>query len=517
MKQRNPAIQKAINYVNEMLKREIWKPGDLLPSISRLASSAGVSTVPMWKAVHYLDGEGILEVLHGSGTRVRSITEDVQSIVRKGWLGLRDRIHKDILSGVFPAGTLMPSLKELRVKYGVSYPTLRKALDSLMKEGTVVSEHRTFRVVMFASKKAHATIVLLGWAGNGLEMQNRTPWGEEFLRICENQCSRMKINLKVVRYTGDDGDVQFLGSNGAWSMKLNDDRSVLGYLVWAESPNELYRQVLNQVTRFKKPVAVLQEGSRLQLNDIAENCKDLQVFSIATGSIAARAVASFLKHQGHNSIAYISHLHKSDWSQARLHGLREVFLRTGETSSSVQSYTLDKFKYFDEFIELFKPAEYYFRKFIPTVDKKDQIPKIVIDAFNNLKPSMIRQMQDYVLRKYLHPIFTKAIHDEKSTAWVCSNDYSALLALDFLKKYPQKKVAVVGFDDTFEAFRCGLTSYNFNIQALVQLMLNHVVNPVSQALPKRVRAVEIEGMLVERSTTFRIEQDVEPVLLQKVG
>jgi DNA-binding LacI/PurR family transcriptional regulator len=81
------------------------------------------------------------------------------------------------------------------------------------------------------------------------------------------------------------------------------------------------------------------------------------------------------------------------------------------------------------------------------------------------------------------------------------------MALDFLKKHSHRKISLIGFDDTFEAFRKGLTSYNFNIQALVQLMLNHVVNPANMLSSKRTRAVEIEGMLVERQTTFKIEQD----------
>jgi DNA-binding LacI/PurR family transcriptional regulator len=81
------------------------------------------------------------------------------------------------------------------------------------------------------------------------------------------------------------------------------------------------------------------------------------------------------------------------------------------------------------------------------------------------------------------------------------------MALDFLKRFSQRKISIIGFDDTFEAFRCGLTSYNFNIQALVQLMLNHVVNPSNLIVSKRTRAVEIEGMLVERQTTHKIESD----------
>jgi DNA-binding FadR family transcriptional regulator len=514
MKQRNPAIQKAISFINEMLEKGIWKPGDLLPSISKLASTAGVSTVPMWKAVHQLDTDGVLEVLHGSGTRVKSITEEIQSVIRKGWLGLRDRIHKDILSGVYPAGTLMPSLKELRVTYGVSYPTLRKALDNLTKEGAIVSEHRTFRVVTFASKKAHASIVLLGWSGPGMEIQNRTPWGEEFLRICENQCSRMKINLHIIRFTGEDADIQFYSGNDSTPLKLIDDRSVLGYLVWAESPNNLYRQVLNQITRFKKPVAVLQEGSKLQINDIAENCKFLQVFSIATSSNAARAVASFLKHQGHNAVAYFSHLHKSDWSQARLHGLREVYSRTGEPTA-VHSFSLEHFKYLHEISDGIKQPDQYLKKILPYHDKKDIVPRLIVDAFSHLKTMVSQQIQNYVIERYLYPLFSKAVSINNCTAWVCSNDSAALMALQFLKKYPQHKIALIGFDDTFEAFRSGLTSYNFNIQALVQLMLNHVVNPTNLIVSKRVRAVEIEGMLVERQTTFKLDTDPGQHIIHK--
>jgi DNA-binding transcriptional regulator YhcF (GntR family) len=506
MKQRNPAIQKAVSFINEMLEKGIWKPGDLLPSISQLASSAKVSTVPMWKAVHQLDSEGILEVLHGSGTRVKSITEEIQGTVRKGWLGLRDRIHKDVLSGMYPAETLMPSLKELRVVYGVSYPTLRKALDNLAKEGVIISEHRTFRVVTFASKKAHASIVLLGWSGPGVEIQDRTPWGEEFLRICENQCSRMKINLQIVRFTGEENDIQFYAVDSNTPVKINDERSVLGYLVWAESPGNMYRQVLNLVSRFKKPIAVLQEGSKLDINDIAENCKYLQVFSIATSSNAARAVASFLKHQGHNSIAYFSHLHRSDWSQARLHGLREVYSRTGEPAS-VYSYSLTHYRYLHEFSDAIKQPDQYLKKILPYNDKKNTVPQLILNAFSNLKNMMSLQVQDSVIQRYLYPLFNKAILINQCTAWVCCNDTTALMALDFLKKHSHRKISLIGFDDTFEAFRKGLTSYNFNIQALVQLMLNHVVNPANMLSSKRTRAVEIEGMLVERQTTFKIEQD----------
>jgi DNA-binding LacI/PurR family transcriptional regulator len=76
--------------------------------------------------------------------------------------------------------------------------------------------------------------------------------------------------------------------------------------------------------------------------------------------------------------------------------------------------------------------------------------------------------------------------------------------MEFLKENPQKsKIAVVGFDDTFEAFHHGLTSYNFNIQATVQVMVSYIVNPTSLPSNRRSVAFEIEGMLVERKTTYK--------------
>ena len=502
MKQSTPAIKKATAYLSSMLERQIWKAGDLLPSISKLALSAGVSSVPMWKAVNILAEQGVLEVVQGSGTRVSQTNEEPLNVLRKGWLGLRDRIHRDILSGMYPPGALMPSLKEMRVHYGVSYQTLRKSLDSLVAEGSIVPEHRTYRTVSFAPQKAHSSVVLLGWSHPTIEMQERTPWGEEFLRVCENMCSRMKVNLQVVRYTASDGFLTFIYQDGSTATKLKNDASILGYLLWAESPAELYRQVLAQLDGFRKPIAVLQEGSQLRLSDIAERCRELQIFSIATSSHAARNVASFLLQQGHTSIAYFSPFHKSDWSRARLCGLQEIYQRNGD-GANVKPFTLDHYGYTHEYTDLLKPPEILFQKLTPFISELHFVPGLVMQAANRLKPNLMKLLIDEVVRAFMQPFFRTAITNQDCTAWVCASDYAAFMAMDFLKKNATQKIAVIGFDDTFEAFRRGLTSYNFNINGLVQLMLGHLLNPSAHAFSKRVKSQEIEGMLVVRNTSFK--------------
>ncbi|MFP4164526.1 MAG: GntR family transcriptional regulator [Chitinispirillaceae bacterium] len=500
MKQSSPALKKASDYLKTMLQKGVWKPGDRLPSIRELAQSAGISSVPMWKAVNLLASDGELEVLQGSGIRVKPYPEEPSRALRKGWLGLRDRIHRDVLSGLYPPGSLMPSLKEMRVHYGVSFQTLKKALDDLASSGCLTRSLRTYKVVAFSAQKTTASIVLLGWSNPQIELQARTPWGVEFLRHCENLCSRMRVKLQIMRYTEKNGSVVYIDHKGVESHKLNDDSSVLGYLLWGECPDDLYRQVLPQLDRYRKPTAVLQEGSLLNLSDYARRNRNLKVFSIATGSNAAQNVAMYLLENGHKKIAYISPFHKSDWSKARLHGLQEIYSRSDE-ETAVFPYTIDFLGYTHEFREPIKPPEEMIKKLFPELDTSE-LPSAYLRSLEKLNFSLMRQLEFESVRGFTMPLLRKAAANKECSAWVCASDYTASIALDFLEQ-TERKLAVIGFDDTFEAFRRGLTSYNFNIQGLVQSMLSHVVNP-SSGLSKNAEAFEIEGILVKRRTSFRV-------------
>ncbi|MDG5816059.1 GntR family transcriptional regulator [Chitinispirillales bacterium ANBcel5] len=501
MKNSNPAITKASNYLNTMLQKGVWKPGDKLPSIRMLAKSAGVSPVPMWRAVNSLADDGTLEVIQGSGVRVKPYPEEPSAQIRKGWVGLRDRIHKDILCGFYPPDSLMPTLKEMRVHYGVSFRTLKKALDNLEGSGSITQEFRTYRVVSFSSQKATAKIVLLGWCHPQVEMQTRTPWGEEFLRTCENLCSGMRLNLCIYNYSLENGVLLYKDQEGNKSSILNTDDTVVGYLLWAQSPDELYREVISRLNHFKKPVAVLQEGSQLRVSDLLKHNRSMKIFSIATGTKAAQNVATFLVENGHKKIAYISPFHKSDWSKARYHGLQEIYSRLG-SDGNVYPFTIDSYGLSHEFRDAIKHPDQILKEIMPTLTH-NSFPERMISSIYKMGPTIHRKMEVEVVRAFMQPLLTKALQNEDCTAWVCASDYAAFIAMDFLDQN-NKKIALIGFDDTFEAFRRGLTSYNFNIRGLVQAMLSYIINPSSESITKSSGAFEIEGMLVKRRTSFKV-------------
>jgi DNA-binding LacI/PurR family transcriptional regulator len=102
----------------------------------------------------------------------------------------------------------------------------------------------------------------------------------------------------------------------------------------------------------------------------------------------------------------------------------------------------------------------------------------------------------------LQPLFEKALSDRSITAWVCSSDPQALMALEFVRargKTVPKDISVMGFDDTTDAYNNGLTSYNFDIGQAAYRMLNFILDPRTESRGPTV--VEIPGMVVERETT----------------
>jgi DNA-binding LacI/PurR family transcriptional regulator len=112
----------------------------------------------------------------------------------------------------------------------------------------------------------------------------------------------------------------------------------------------------------------------------------------------------------------------------------------------------------------------------------------------------------HYLRKRCTPLIRRALALPGVTAWVAYNDMLALLLLDVLKSEGiavPGRLSVASFDDVPDAFNVGLTSYNFNVPAIVEAMVDHILGGPSSRHLKSQRIVEIPGYVVERSTTTR--------------
>jgi len=132
------AQQKALRFVESLMASAGAEAR--LPTVVELAGQAGVSPGAMWRVVNRLAREGVLVARPRSGIRLgteRALPDRGQPVAAsvpagQKWQRVRIAVESDLLRGKYPAGELLPPVKQLRGMYGACYATVRKALDSLV-------------------------------------------------------------------------------------------------------------------------------------------------------------------------------------------------------------------------------------------------------------------------------------------------------------------------------------------------------------------------------------------------
>jgi DNA-binding LacI/PurR family transcriptional regulator len=260
----------------------------------------------------------------------------------------------------------------------------------------------------------------------------------------------------------------------------------------------------------KKPLAILDEEGNVPLALPLSRHDRVGLFRMLPGRQTALIVPNYLLTLGHRRIAFISPFHKNAWSQGRLAGCREACAGANITNG-VTAFTYSDYATYWEYVGHYSPDQK-----VPYLSQIDHILKAVRNFPASL-PAPFLQNLDVVhakifqiktleiMRPYLLSLFEKALSDHTISAWMCVNDYVALEALAFLKqkgvRVPQE-ISLIGFDDTIEAFKNNLTSYNFNLPAVVSRMLAYIIRPGIQGFKSRI-SVEVEGVIIERGSTAK--------------
>ena len=88
---------------------------------------------------------------------------------RPVWLQLKEQIAKGILTGAYPPGSKLPSVRELAMEAGVNPTTMQRALTELERDGLAYSMGTMGRVVTMdreiieALREASARAVVEGY------------------------------------------------------------------------------------------------------------------------------------------------------------------------------------------------------------------------------------------------------------------------------------------------------------------------------------------------------------------
>ncbi len=511
---RSEAAGRARRHLLACLEQARQRGLERLPGIRRLAAEAGVAHVTMWKAVRTLADEGLLTTgperatrpnplpscpAPGSVVRVVGGSSPPASGSTGHWRVVHDQLVRDMLQGALPPDSRLPSLKELRVRFGAGHATLSRALEVLVAEGYVERHGRGCRVRPTAPAGAgFTTVVFVGRARQMDMFTDLSARAQELWRCLESGSARAGLRLEV-RSMED-----CLGGSGL--SPGGEPGVVAGYVVrHMDLPAEQQRELVGVLGAQGRPVALVDEtGDAPPARAAPAARRLLRRFSIAHGDDAGREAGRFLLMRGHRECAFVTPYHAAPWSRNRLAGLAEAVGQAGD-GASLRVYDpgvcADDFALRDHAFA--HPAT---RRLLSAVAEfhRDMRGAGPFDAEAYRRDPAFQHVLARTLEDHLRPVVARAL-DSGATAWVCASDPVALAVLRLLAERDAAvpaDISVMGFDNSPEAMVAGLTSYDFNVPALADALLRHVLDPLSTPAHGR-GSVELPGYVVERVTTAR--------------
>ncbi len=504
---RRAALERARAHLRKVVSEHRRRGEARLPTVTVLAAQAMVSRNVLLRALDDVSSTEGLTRRPGSGIRIGPSCVSAVSArepSKPRWQLIAEAVDRDVELGLYPPGSPVPTAKELRIRYGGCYRTLRRALLELQQRRVVVRrgancvfpspapEHSSGSVLLVAAGQSDGSITFAG--------QRST---ELYRSLC-SIVSRHRVGFVPYSYfSWDDELFDTVDKRVTTWKQIAARRTVLGAIFWnAGMPRpENYVRMIRRLLRLGRPVAVIDEvGEADYGREFAGTMRPL-VISLATGPLCGQVMGRYLVARGHRRVAYISHHHALRWSEHRLTGLQQS---VGSTATPLQvvpavSTELDYFvphmqAHTERYTSsLSRPVEHLVR----------QVRKTFTDAAHaedELRRALAGMVNADVTWNMLWPLFERAMGDHGVTAWVCANDKTAVAALSFLRKH-NKRIAVAGFDDSIDAFLANVTSYNFDLQGVAHAAVRHVLFPAARERGgEALRTVEAEGFVVQRES-----------------
>ena len=518
----SPAVRKAARFIIELAIEGRLNVRQPLAQLSELAADAETSIVTMSKACRLLKQREVLSGVSGrrfrladvSAQELRALSDELEQHdtaplrTSKKWERLRENLEQDLLNGAYPAGEPLPSLKEMRFRYGASYPTLVKVLGALCKHGLIEETNRGYRAASLIASPRSGKIILLG---NRTDVDHRLKLdvgADDFLRTLQFECSRSGLKIESIVYGEEDGATHYWPEYSTVPLDFKGQENVFGYImVILHGEVDVAEPVLRDLAHFQRPVAILTSDRSFTLPSYLRRPGQFQIFHIGAAEKHATTVARFLLQLGHHRVAYISPLHGALWSKERLAGLASTY-ETAGFGDSVQAFTLDN--YINRMSFRKDAYDHWYNADVEAAHK-------VLDKEIGIISMRIASQEahgaaDYVkfamvykeIQAQLNKLFDAALKDSSITAWIAGNDLVASYAVDYIvekKILCPQKISLISFDDSVSSQRNGITSYNFNIPNTARSMLSFVLKTGYFAVKRSGRPIELDGLVVVRTST----------------
>jgi len=491
---KSPALRKALRFLENRANAEIESGESSGIPFSALAREAGVSTTTLWKARRILSAD------HPSGTAGSDYASRSSPSQPRLWLQTASSIQKDIITGLYQTGAMLPSHKELQSRYGVSFRTLKKALSLLLDRNLLRRRHKGYIVTLAGEKTATGgdIVVLLPRLPNGLI--NWVLKGEELFHLLESMCARSGIALRTEFY---DLSADSIRLDPHVLTRKSESWATRGYVVFHSHHEASLSNILQRISVFEKPTVVVSHRRDKRLLALKSKRFPLFLFPVGANRKPAETVARYLLGKGHRTVGYFSAFHKSPWSRLRYEGLRRMYAAAALTDG-VRPFTLERvmkteYVFFqEEGMQRCRGADLvsFYERW-----KKDIPYALSVQCDRTVHELVWKTIAYGEIAVQLQPFFKRADTDPSITAWVMANDLLAGMAIDYFasrSRARKPRPHLVSFDDTSLSVNHRITSFNFNFSAMASSIITTLLRPDIMQAHYRSGYVEIDGYLVER-------------------
>jgi DNA-binding LacI/PurR family transcriptional regulator/DNA-binding transcriptional regulator YhcF (GntR family) len=499
MRVNTESYNRAYNFLSKFVEEQTALERTRLPIIKRLAAAAHVAQDAMSAAVARMRDDGILLVSRKHGIRLaRSIDIGPAETAVPRWMQTRVRLERDILGGAFRRETALPRLSELGERYGVGFPSIKRAVTALVKDHVVTRYKRMYRIAAGRPRKLSATVLFISRGDKNRD--NLVLFSD---RVREYDYSLIKeaasASVSIVKVPIDP--LSSVQSSVAALKSFYNRHAVIGAVIWKDCfQPELYEMLCGECVNRQKPVAVIDEEGNYRRPPFSA-AAGIKCFTIAS-ALAGRSVARLLINAGHRAIAFVSTSHSASWSLKRRQGLIEAFSEAG-FPGAVRSFGADI---------TVSPADLEAIEFAPQCNNIERIlNKIWVSSERFSRTlqtvamfgTMMTMLSNEALYRKLVDWFARIAADRNITALAASTDLTAILAMDYFSRKPKqtpRKMAIIGFDDSREAHEYAMSSYNFNFGDIARMSLSYILNPRHYLFRDR-DMLECEGIIMERKST----------------
>jgi DNA-binding LacI/PurR family transcriptional regulator len=392
---------------------------------------------------------------------------------------------------------MIPQIKELQRRYGVSYRTVAKALSATLRDGLIVGRGRGYAVpTPVSASRSSIRILFLFYIEQPLMPSRESDRG--LMSALEQECLRNGVHFDCAAISASPQGVVMRSHEDVRppSSRVRHDCAGVVYLV--SSPQSVDNRIFSWLAHTGKPLSIVDWHGGWDAPAYLKKEKAAQWIRSRTNRNAGLQVGHYLLGLGHKRIAFFSP-YTAPLATDLAAGLVQAASLAG-LPDAIVDFTRNRQFSAEEF------GAKVMARYNKYVDVGPGLPRDYTESHRRLARSSWDVHEDATLYEMLEPSFGQALTDRNITAWVGSDDTVALMAWSFLrakKRSIPRDISLVGFDNTFDALQFDITSYDFGLGATASSALHFLLRPSWSARVRGLSRPLIDGSVIERGSTAR--------------